>query len=226
MAVTDKMDKQKLILAVPKGRILEQLIPIFKVVGLQPEPAFFDASDRRLRFTTNSVEVDVIRVRSFDVATFLAYGAAHIGVAGSDVLAEFDHPEIYAPVDLGIGHCRMVVACSTELAERDDPRKWSHVRVATKYPKLTESYFSARGVQAECIKLNGAMELAPSMGLCRRIVDLVETGSTLAANGLVELETISKVSTRLAVNRAAWKQHPEQLDCWIKRFRTAVTVAA
>ena len=129
-------------------------------------------------------------------------------------------------VDLGIGHCRMVVACPAELAERDDPRKWSHVRVATKYPHLTKAYFSARGVQAECIKLNGAMELAPSMGLSRRIVDLVETGSTLRANGLVELETISKVSTRLAVNRSAWKQHPEQLDSWVKRFRAAATVAA
>ena len=224
--MTDQMDKQKLILAVPKGRILNQLMPIFKAVGLLPEPAFFDTSDRRLRFTTNSADVDVIRVRSFDVATFLAYGAAHIGVAGSDVLAEFDHPEIYAPVDLGIGHCRMVIACPAELAENDDPRRWSHVRVATKYPHLTKAYFSARGVQAECIKLNGAMELAPSMGLCRRIVDLVETGSTLAANGLVELETISEVSSRLAVNRAVWKQHPEQVDGWIKRFRTSVTAAA
>ena len=213
-------------MAVPKGRILDQLLPIFEAVGLQPEPAFFEESERRLRFTTNCAHIDVVRVRSFDVATFLAYGAAHIGVAGSDVIAEFDHPEIYAPIDLGIGHCRMVVACPAELAEHDDPRRWSHVRVATKYPHLTKAYFSARGVQAECIKLNGAMELAPSMGLCRRIVDLVETGSTLAANGLVELETISEVSSRLAVNRAAWKQYPEQLDSWIKRFRTAVTAAA
>ena len=220
------MDRQKLILAVPKGRILDQLMLIFKTVGIQPEPAFFDVSDRRLRFVTNCPDIDVIRVRSFDVATFLAYGAAHIGVAGSDVLAEFDHPEIYAPVDLGIGLCRMVVACPTELAENDDPRTWSHVRVATKYPHVTKAYFSSRGVQAECIKLNGAMELAPSMGLCRRIVDLVESGSTLAANGLVELETISEVSSRLAVNRAAWKQYPEQLDSWVKRFRTAVKAAA
>ncbi|MGB0163589.1 MAG: ATP phosphoribosyltransferase [Candidatus Puniceispirillaceae bacterium] len=219
-------DKQKLILAVPKGRILDQLMPIFGQIGLQPEAAFFDAADRRLRFATNCYDIDVIRVRSFDVATFLAYGAAHLGVAGSDVLAEFDHPEIYAPVDLGIGQCRMVVACPAELAEHDDPRTWSHVRVATKYPHLTKTYFAARGVQAECIKLNGAMELAPSMGLCRRIVDLVETGSTLVANGLVELETISAVSSRLAVNRSAWKQHPEMIDKWISRFRTAVTAAA
>ena len=219
-------DKQKLILAVPKGRILDQLMPIFGQIGLQPEAAFFDAADRRLRFATNCDDIDVIRVRSFDVATFLAYGAAHLGVAGSDVLAEFDHPEIYAPVALGIGQCRMVVACPAELAEHDDPRTWSHVRVATKYPHLTKTYFAARGVQAECIKLNGAMELAPSMGLCRRIVDLVETGSTLVANGLVELETISAVSSRLAVNRSAWKQHPEMIDKWISRFRTAVTAAA
>ena len=219
-------DKQKLILALPKGRILDQLMPIFGQIGLQPEPAFFDSADRRLRFATNCDEVDVIRVRSFDVATFLAYGAAHLGVAGSDVLAEFDHPEIYAPVDLGIGQCRMVVACPAELAEHDDPHTWSHVRVATKYPHLTKTYFAARGVQAECIKLNGAMELAPSMGLCRRIVDLVETGSTLVANGLVELETISAVSSRLAVNRSAWKQHPQLIDKWISRFRTAVTAAA
>ena len=219
-------DKQKLILAVPKGRILDQLMPIFGQIGLQPEAAFFDAADRRLRFATNCDDIDVIRVRSFDVATFLAYGAAHLGVAGSDVLAEFDHPEIYAPVDLGIGQCRMVVACPAELAEHDDPRTWSHVRVATKYPHLSKTYFAARGVQAECIKLNGAMELAPSMGLCRRIVDLVETGSTLVANGLVELETISAVSSRLAVNRSAWKQHPEMINKWISQFRTAVTAAA
>ena len=219
-------DKQKLILAVPKGRILDQLMPIFGQIGLQPEAAFFDAADRRLRFATNCDDIDVIRVRSFDVATFLAYGAAHLGVAGSDVLAEFDHPEIYAPVDLGIGQCRMVVACPAELAEHDDPRTWSHVRVATKYPHLTKTYFAARGVQAECIKLNGAMELAPSMGLCRRIVDLVETGSTLVANGLVELETISPVSSRLAVNRSAWKQHPEMIDKWVSRLRIALTTAA
>ena len=139
--MTEKTDKQKLILAVPKGRILDQLAPIFKAVGLQPDPAFFDASDRRLRFITNSADVDFIRVRSFDVATFLAYGAAHIGVAGSDVLAEFNHPEIFAPVDLGIGHCRMVVARPVELAEHDDLRRWSHVRVATKYPHLTKLIF-------------------------------------------------------------------------------------
>ncbi len=217
---------QKLIMAVPKGRILEQVMPVFEEAGLIPEAAFFKSDERRLRFATNHENLDIVRVRSFDVATFLAYGAAHLGVAGSDVIAEFSHPEIYAPVDLNIGNCRMVVACPVEQAGTEDPKSWSHLRVATKYPSLTKRYFARRGVQAECIKLNGAMELAPQMGLCRRIVDLVETGSTLKANGLVELETIAQVSSRLVVNRTAWKQHPQIVDGWISRFRGAVRQAA
>ena len=212
----------KLVLALPKGRILTQVLPVLARAGLEPEAAFFDSDDRRLSFGTNHENVDIIRVRSFDVATFLAYGAAHIAIAGSDVLMEFDHPEIYAPVDLGIGACRMVVASEAHLAETEDPRSWSHVRVATKYPKVTARHFAHRGVQAECIKLNGAMELAPSMGLCRRIVDLVETGSTLIANGLVEVEEITTITSRLAVNRAAWKQHPVLINGWIEKIRQAV----
>jgi ATP phosphoribosyltransferase len=212
----------KLVLALPKGRILTKVLPVLARAGLEPEAAFFDSDDRRLSFGTNHENIDIIRVRSFDVATFLAYGAAHIAIAGSDVLMEFDHPEIYAPVDLGIGACRMVVASEAHLAETEDPRSWSHVRVATKYPKVTARHFARRGVQAECIKLNGAMELAPSMGLCRRIVDLVETGSTLIANGLVEVEEITTITSRLAVNRAAWKQHPVLINGWIEKIRQAV----
>ena len=212
----------KLVLALPKGRILTQVLPVLARAGLEPEAAFFDSDDRRLSFGTNHENINIIRVRSFDVATFLAYGAAHIAIAGSDVLMEFNHPEIYAPVDLGIGACRMVVASEAHLAETEDPRSWSHVRVATKYPKVTARHFARRGVQAECIKLNGAMELAPSMGLCRRIVDLVETGSTLIANGLVEIEEITTISSRLAVNRAAWKQHPVLINGWIEKIRQAV----
>ena len=127
-------------------------------------------------------------MRSFDVATFVAFGAAQLGVAGNDVLMEFDYSEIYAPLDLDIGHCRMAVAAPADWAAHDDPRSWSHMRVATKYPEITRRHFAARGVQAECIKLNGAIELAPRLGLCRHIVDLVQTGATLHANGLVEIE--------------------------------------
>ena len=133
---------QKLIMAVPKGRILEQVMPVFEEAGLIPEAAFFKSDERRLRFATNHENLDIVRVRSFDVATFLAYGAAHLGVAGSDVVAEFSHPEIYAPVDLNIGNCRMVVACPAEQADTEDPKSWSHLRVATKYPSLTKRYFA------------------------------------------------------------------------------------
>lgn len=218
--------KTPLILALPKGRILQQIMPLLASVGIEPEAGFYAEDDRRLRFATSVDGLEIIRVRSFDVATFIAYGAAHIGVSGSDVLMEFDHPEIFAPLDLGIGHCRMVVASEEKLARDEDPRSWSHLRVATKYPHVTATHFARRGVQAECIKLNGAMELAPSMGLCRRIVDLVETGSTLKANGLVEVEHIADISSRLAVNRAAWKQHPDQLDELIDKFRQAIAKAS
>jgi ATP phosphoribosyltransferase len=161
-------------------------------------------------------------VRSFDVATIVAFGGAHLGVAGNDVLMEFDYSEIYAPLDLAIGKCRMAVAEPVEMVSGDDPRRWSHVRVATKYPEITRKHFAARGVQAECIKLNGAMELAPSLGLCERIVDLVSTGATLKANGLVEVEQIADVTSRLIVNRAALKTRPDEIGGWIERFQDAV----
>ena len=215
-------DIKKLILALPKGRILEEAIPILKFAGIEPEPAFFKSSDRRLRFSSNHQNIDIIRIRSFDVATFLAYGSAHIAVAGSDVLQEFNHPEIYAPVDLGIGKCRLVVAAKEDTVSVNDQRQLSHIRIATKYPEITKHYFAEKGVQVDCIKLNGAMEIAPNLGLCRRIVDLVETGSTLSANGLVEIEEVMSISSKLAVNRAAWKMHPGLIGKWITKIREAV----
>jgi ATP phosphoribosyltransferase len=186
-----------LVLALPKGRILRELGPLLRRAGIEPEPAFSDERARQLRFATNHPGIEIIRVRSFDVATFVAFGAAHLGVVGNDVLMEFDYPELYAPVDLGIGRCRLVIAEPKDLVESDDPTRWSHIRVATKYPEITRAHFAARGVQAECIKLSGAMELAPSLGLCRRIVDLVSTGATLAANDLVEVETLAEVTSHL-----------------------------
>ena len=193
-----------------------------RLAGIEPEAAFDDPDDRRLRFSTNLPELDVIRVRSFDVATFVAFGAAHLGVCGNDVLMEFDYPETYAPVDLGLGRCRLVVAEPKEMLDTDSPSTWSSVRVATKYPRLTKKHFAARGVQADCIKLNGAMELAPQLGLCRRIVDLVSTGETLKANGLVEVELIATITSHLAANRAAWKTRPDEIGHWIGKFREAL----
>ena len=216
------VDDQDLVLALPKGRILKDAVPLLARAGIEPETAFNDENSRQLQFSTNVPGLSIIRARSFDVATFVAFGAAHIGIAGSDVLMEFDYPENYAPLDLGIGKCRMMVAEPLEMVASDDPSRWSHVSVATKYPEVTRKHFAARGVQAECIKLNGAMELAPALGLARRIVDLVDSGRTLAANGLVEIEHIADVSSRLVVNRAALKTRPQLVAGWIDRFQQAV----
>lgn len=219
------MANEPLILAVPKGRILSELGSVLAHAGIEPEAAFGDSGDRRLRFRTGDPALEIIRVRSFDVVTMVAFGAAHMGVAGNDVLMEFDYPEVYAPVDLGVGKCRLVVAEPAELLKTDDPTRWSHIRVATKYPEITRRHFAARGVQAECVKLNGAMELAPSLGLCRRIVDLVSTGATLRANGLREVERIADVTSHLVVNRAALKTRPKEMGGWIDRFQEAVDAA-
>ena len=212
------MNDKDIIIALPKGRILKQVLPIFDKVGIIPEKSFFNEKDRKLKFETNIPNIKLIIVRSFDVATFLIYGAAHIAIVGSDVLEEFNHSEIYSPIDLQIGLCRLVVATTKEILSDEDPLTWSYVRVATKYPNLTSEHFKKRGVHADCIKLNGAMELAPSMGLCRRIVDLSESGETLKANGLIEIEEIMKVSTRLAVNRNAYKTNFKEINKIIKKF--------
>jgi ATP phosphoribosyltransferase len=211
----------KLILALPKGRILHECGPLLARAGVEPDADYADEDSRRLRFPTNDPNLDVVRVRPFDVATFVAYGAAQIGICGADVLMEFDYPEIYAPLDLGIGACRVSVAAPTD-APDDDTRQWSMVRVATKYPNIARRHYAARGIHAEVVHLNGAMELAPGLGLSRLIVDLVQTGSTLKANGLHETEVIAHVSSRLIVNRTALKTQPEAVNAWIARFRKAI----
>jgi len=216
---------QPIIFAVPKGRILEEALPLLARAGILPEPAFGDEKSRALKFSTNHQDLSLIRVRAFDVATFVAHGAAQIGIVGSDVIDEFDYSELYAPVDLNIGHCRISIAEPAEMAATDDPRAWSHVRVATKYPNLTRKHFAKRGVQAECVKLNGAMEIAPALGLSSRIVDLVSSGKTLKENGLVEVEVLAEVSARLIVNRAAFKTNAA-VGNLVAAFREAVGAAA
>ena len=210
-----------IILALPKGRILKECAPLLARAGIIPGAGYDDEDSRHLRFPTNDPMLDVVRVRSFDVATFVAFGAAEIGICGSDVLAEFDYDEIYAPLDLGIGACRVSVAEPVATVGTDDPRGWSRVRVASKYPNIARRHYAARGIQAEVVHLNGAMELAPQLGLSRVIVDLVATGSTLKANGLVETEVIAQVTSRLIVNRSALKTRPEVIGNLIARFRAA-----
>jgi ATP phosphoribosyltransferase len=211
-----------LILALPKGRILAESAPLLARAGIRPAAGYDDEDSRQLRFATEDANLDVVRVRSFDVATFVAFGAAQLGICGAEVLMEFDYPEIYAPLDLGIGACRISVAEPRETAGADDPRAWSRVRVATKYPNIARRHYAARGINADVVQLNGAMELAPGLGLTRLIVDLVATGSTLRANGLVETEVIAHITSRLIVNRTALKTRPEQIGGWIARFRAAL----
>ncbi len=214
-----------LVLALPKGRILAECGPLLEAAGIRPAPDCLDEDSRRLRFETNHPMLDVVRVRPFDVATFVAFGAAPVGICGADVLMEFDYPEIYAPLDLRIGGCRVSIAEPIDQAAGDDPARWSQVRVATKYPNIARRHFAARGVHADIVHLNGAMELAPGLGLARLIVDLVQTGSTLKANGLAEMEVIADVTSRLIVNRTALKTRPEEVAALIQRFRQALAAA-
>ncbi|MBH1944584.1 ATP phosphoribosyltransferase [Citromicrobium bathyomarinum] len=196
------MPQSDLTFAVPKGRLLDDALPVMERAGVVPEAGFHDKANRALCFATTRDDLRLIRVRAFDVATFVAHGAAQIGIVGSDVIEEFDYSDLYAPVDLDIGHCHLAVA---QAVDGEDTDGASHVRVATKYPNITRRFYERAGVQAECVKLNGAMELAPSLGLAGRIVDLVSTGRTLKQNGLVETQRILDITARLIVNRAALK---------------------
>ena len=202
--------------AVPKGRILDEALPLMARAGIVPEAEFHDKNSRALSFGCESGDMRMIRVRAFDVATFVAHGAAQAGIVGSDVVEEFAYPDLYAPVDLDIGHCRLSVAEPAGAATSAPPA--SHLRVASKYPNLTRRHFERMGVQAEVVKLNGAMELAPGLGLASRIVDLVSSGRTLKDNGLEETSVILQISARLIVNRAALKTD-ERVAALVERFR-------
>ncbi len=215
-------DPKKLILALPKGRILDELAPILKSCGIAPEDDFYSTGSRKLRFKTADNTLDIIRVRAFDVATFVAYGGAHIGIVGSDAIEEFNYDNLYAPLDLGIGKCRLSLASPADKSSELSIAALSHIRVATKYPKITSRHFRKKGIQAECVKLNGAMEIAPALGLAKYIVDLVSTGGTLKANGLKETETLMEISSKLIIHKTTMKTHPAEINAWIDRFRKSV----
>ena len=211
-----------LTLALPKGRLLEPALALLGRLGIQG----LDADSRRLLLTDESRDLRFIFLKPADIPAYVEYGAADLGIVGKDILAE-QAPDVYEPVDLGFGFCRLVVAEPRELWERDDPARWSWVRVATKYPALTEAYFSERGIQVEMIRLDGSIELAPLVGLAERIVDLVQSGDTLRANGLVEVAQIMSSTARLIVNRAALKTAHARVNALIEAMRREVaTVAA
>ncbi len=221
MSGSSSIRRKHLTIALPKGRLLQSVLPILQKAGLTPEDEFFDSKSRRLEFDTSDPNVGLIPVKPFDVATFVAFGSADLGLVGADVIHEFGYEEIYIPVDLGLGHCRLSVAATPEVADQPIGHL-SHLRIATKYPNLTRNFFAQKGIQAECVKLNGAIELAPKLGLCPYIVDIVTTGNTLKANGLVEMETILEATSRLIVNRNSFKTKSDSINHWITAFREAV----
>ncbi len=189
-------------IAIPKGRILEESVSLFSRIGIDCRELLEDS--RKLIFENSEQKMRYMIVRATDVPTYVEYGCADMGIVGRDTLMEQER-DLYEPLDLKFGYCRMIVAEPANLAGNDDPCLWSHIRVATKYPRVTEKWFASRGIQVEVIKLYGSIELAPLVGLSERIVDLVSTGETLKQNGLVEVETISEITARLVVNRASLK---------------------
>jgi len=212
----------KLIIAIPRGRIIKELKTILKKTSFAPENEMFDDKSRKLTFLSKNKNINFIKVRAFDACTFVAFGAAQIGIAGEDVIKEFNYSEIYAPLELNIGHCRLSVAALKTLLKNEDPETWSNIRVATKYPNVSKEYFASKGIQVESIKLNGSMELAPSLNMCRRIVDLVSTGETLKVNGLKEIDEIMKVQSKLIINRSAFKTNHKKIQSIIDEIKLLV----
>jgi ATP phosphoribosyltransferase len=209
-----------LTVALSKGRILDQTLPLFDAIGIRPSE---DVSrSRKLIIGTNRDDLRFLLIRASDVATYVQFGAADAGIVGKDLLMEHGGEGLYELVDLNIARCRMVVAEPEQLAKSDNPNAWTHLRIATKYPNITRKHFSDKGIQTEIIKLYGSMELAPLVGLADRIVDLVDTGDTMLANGLVEVERIADVSSRLVVNRASMKLKSSPLNALVEALRGAV----
>jgi ATP phosphoribosyltransferase len=206
-------------IALPKGRLLSSVMALFEGMGITCLRAFADS--RRLICEDPDRHLQFLTLKPTDIPTYVEHGAADVGIVGKDQLLE-QRRDVYEPLDLRFGACRLVVAEPVELRKRDDPDSWSHLRLATKYPNLAEAYFSRKGIQAEIIKLNGSLELAPLVGLAERIVDLVETGQTLKENGLVEVEEIARSTARLIVNRASLKTKYRRVQELIEGMRKQV----
>jgi ATP phosphoribosyltransferase len=204
-----------LTIALAKGRILDETLPLLARAGIEPLDDLHRS--RKLVFATNDPNINLVLIRSADVPTYVQYGAADLGIAGKDVLAEHGGEGLYERVDLNIARCTMMTA---GFADRPLPR--TRLKVATKYPAITRQYFLDQGRQVELIKLYGSMELAPVVGLADIIVDLVETGNTLKANGLTPLDTIMNISSRLIINRAALKMKNASVKALVSRIEQAV----
>ena len=207
-------------IALSKGRIYEETLPLLSAAGIQPSED--PERSRKLIIGTNRADVRVVIVRASDVPTYVQYGAADIGIAGKDVLLEHDGVGIYQPLDLKIATCRMCVAVREGFDYQAQVQRGARLRVATKYIKIAREHFAAKGVHVDLIKLYGSMELAPLSGLADAIVDVVSSGNTLRANHLVAVEEICAISSRLIVNQAALKLKRELLQPVIEAFAKAV----
>ncbi len=196
-------DKPKITLALSKGRIFDETLPLLEAAGIRPldDPE----TSRKLLIATNRDDVKIIIVRASDVPTYVQYGAADLGIAGKDVLLEHGGEGLYQPLDLGIAVCRMMVAVASDFDYESAVRQGARLRVATKYVTTAREHFGSKGVHVDVIKLYGSMELAPLVGLAEAIVDLVSSGNTLKANNLKAVEEIMPISSRLIVNQAALK---------------------
>tara|TARA_R110002073_G_scaffold115129_3_gene252693 strand:+ start:8082 stop:8732 length:651 start_codon:yes stop_codon:yes gene_type:complete len=206
---------EKLTIALTKGRILKETLPLLASVGIVPVDDI--SSSRKLVFETNRNDLQLVILRGTDVPTYVRYGAADMGVVGKDILMEHGSEGLYEPLDLGIARCRLMTA---------GPVGWQHIgariRVATKFVNITREYFSRQGVHADLIKLYGAMELAPMMNLADLIVDIVDTGNTLRANGMEPLEEIAAISSRLVVNKAAMRSRCTAISQIIEELTAVV----
>ncbi len=216
--------KQTLTLALAKGRILNTALPLMAEVGVVPleDPS----KSRKLLIETSVAGIRLVVIRSADVPTYVEFGAADIGIVGKDVLMEYTGDALCELLDLGISRCRIAVAEPETLAKGDDPSSWRRLRIATKYPKITSEHFASKGIQTEIIKLYGSMELAPIAGLADRIVDLVDTGATLRANRLVEVEQIATVTARLVANQASLKVKGEVIKRLVGKLRSNLSQKA
>jgi len=208
------MSKQ-LILALSKGRILQETLPLLADAGIAPIENL--GKSRKLLFDTNLPEVKLVVIRATDVPTYVQLGAADLGVAGKDVLLEHGEQGLYEPLDLEIARCKLMTA-----GIKGELPGYARRRVATKFVDVARRYYAEQGIQAEVIKLYGAMELAPLMNLADEIVDIVDTGNTLRANGMEPRELIASISTRLVVNKAAMTMKHRQIKPLIERLRAAV----
>lgn len=205
----------QLTIALTKGRILEETLPLLSAAGIEPLEDI--KKSRKLLFETSSQNVRLLILRGVDVPTYVEFGAADVGVSGKDTLIEHNSKSYYEPLDLHIARCRMMTA-----GIKGVPQKSGRIRVATKYVGLARQYYAEQGRQVDIIKLYGAMELAPIMNLCDEIVDIVDTGNTLRANGLEPRETICEISSRLIVNKASMKMKHREIEALIDAVSAAV----